>query len=79
MGELYRKVRDSHGDNWEAPFRQRYGTDMIQRFDTHFYVGTLHQHPDTWIIVGVFYPLVPKPPKQETGRVILATLNQSIT
>jgi hypothetical protein len=65
MGELYRKVRQSHGDKWEAPFRQRYETDMIGRFDTHFYVGTLHLFPDTWIIVGVFYPLLPRPPKQE--------------
>ena len=29
---------------------------MIEKNDTHFYVGTLHQYPGTWIIVGVFYP-----------------------
>ena len=57
MSELYRKVRQSHGDNWEAPFRQRYEDEMIHKFDTHFYVGTIHQHPASWIIVGVFYPL----------------------
>jgi hypothetical protein len=56
MGELYRKVRQSHGDGWEAPFRQRYEREMIDKNDTHFYVGTLHQYPGTWIIVGVFYP-----------------------
>jgi hypothetical protein len=33
---------------------------MIERFDTHFYVGTLHQYPDTWIIVGLFYPQLRK-------------------
>lgn len=63
MGELYRKVRQSHGENWEVHFRQRYETEMIKKFDTYFYVGTLHQYPDTWIIVGVFYPL---PVKQGT-------------
>jgi len=57
MNELYRKVRESHGDNWEAPFRQRYEDEMIHKLDTHFYVGTIHQHPASWIIVGVFYPL----------------------
>ncbi|MBF6570214.1 MAG: hypothetical protein IVW54_15190 [Candidatus Binataceae bacterium] len=57
MGELYRKVQQSHGEGWQAPFRKRYEQEMIQRFDTHFYVGTLHQYPDTWIVVGLFYPL----------------------
>jgi hypothetical protein len=57
MGELYRKVRQSHGAAWETPFRQKYENEMIHKLDTHFYVGTLHQYPDTWIIVGVFYPM----------------------
>jgi hypothetical protein len=29
---------------------------MINKNDTHFYVGTVHQHPDAWIIIGLFYP-----------------------
>ena len=24
--------------------------------DTHFYVGTVHRFPATWIVVGLFYP-----------------------
>jgi len=32
---------------------------MIDKNDTHFYVGNLHGHQDTWLIVGLFYP--PKP------------------
>ena len=32
---------------------------MIEKFDTHFYVGTVHRNPKSWIIVGLFYP--PKP------------------
>jgi hypothetical protein len=29
---------------------------MIERNDTHFYVGFVHLHPAEWIIVGLFYP-----------------------
>jgi hypothetical protein len=32
---------------------------MIEKNDTHFYVGTMHRHPDTWLIVGLFYPSKP--------------------
>jgi hypothetical protein len=55
-GELYRKVRAQHGDDWESYFRQKYEHEMIDVRDTHFYVGTMNQHPDSWIIVGLFYP-----------------------
>jgi hypothetical protein len=24
--------------------------------DTHFYVGNLHQFPNAWIVIGLFYP-----------------------
>ena len=61
MGESYRKWKTAYGDNWEEKFRQRYETDMIQKYDTHFYVGTIHQHPGTWIVVGLFYP--PRDPR----------------
>jgi hypothetical protein len=40
-------------------FRQRYERDMIEKNDTHFYVGYIHQHPDNWLIVGLFYPRRP--------------------
>ncbi len=60
MGQSYRSWRKQYGDAWEAKFRERYERDMIEKSDTHFYVGTVHQHPKTWIIVGLFYP-----PKRE--------------
>jgi hypothetical protein len=44
---------------WESKFRQRYEDEMINRYDTHFYVGTVHKFPASWIIVGLFYP--PRP------------------
>ena len=56
MGQSWRKWSKEYGDEWQAAFRQKYETEMIDRFDTHFYVGTVHQHPHTWIIVGLFYP-----------------------
>jgi hypothetical protein len=56
MGQSYRRWRNEYGDNWESKFRQRYEDDMIKKYDTHFFVGNMHQHPGTWIIVGLFYP-----------------------
>jgi hypothetical protein len=59
MGQSWRKWRTDYGDDWEAAFRQKYEPEMQDRFDTHFYVGTINQHPKEWIVVGLFYP--PKP------------------
>ena len=56
MGESYRKWKTQYGDGWEEKFRQRYESEMIEKYDTHFYVGTIHGHPHEWIIVGLFYP-----------------------
>jgi hypothetical protein len=56
MGQSYRSWKAQYGNQWEQKFRQRYETEMIQKNDTHFYVGTVHAHPHIWIIVGLFYP-----------------------
>ena len=56
MGESYRKWRREYRHLWEQKFRQKYEREMIDLNDTHFYVGTLHGYPATWIIVGLFYP-----------------------
>ena len=56
MGESFRKWKAQYGNNWESKFRQRYEMEMIQKYDTHFYVGTVAKYPGTWIIVGLFYP-----------------------
>jgi hypothetical protein len=61
MGQAYRSWRRQYGDNWEQPFRNRFENEMINKNDTHFFVGNLHQFPTSWIIVGLFYP-----PRQET-------------
>jgi hypothetical protein len=56
MGESYRKWKRLYKGGWEQKFRQRYEQEMIEKYDTHFYVGTVHGHPHTWIICGLFYP-----------------------
>jgi len=56
MAQAYRAWRQKYGDKWESKFRERFERDMIEKYDTHFYVGTIHQHPKSWIIVGLFYP-----------------------
>lgn len=56
MAEAWRSWRDQYGAQWEEKFRQRFETEMIEKYDTHFFVGTVHQHPASWIIVGLFYP-----------------------
>jgi hypothetical protein len=62
MGQSWRKWRNQYGNEWEGKLRERYEKEMIEKYDTHFYVGTIHQHPHTWIIVGLFYP-----PRSTTG------------
>jgi hypothetical protein len=56
MGAAYRAWRYKYGARWEEKFRHRFETEMIMQNDTHFFVGTLRNHPDSWIIIGLFYP-----------------------
>lgn len=56
MIQAYRAWRREYGHKWEEKFRQRFEDEMINKYDTHFFVGTLHQYPKSWIIVGLFYP-----------------------
>lgn len=60
MGESWRRWSKEYGAQWEEKFRQTYEKEMIERKDTHFYVGTVHRHPKEWIIVGLFYPMKEK-------------------
>jgi hypothetical protein len=61
MGEAWRRWRTKYGErDWLQKFKQRFEAEMIGKYDTHFYVGTVNQHPSSWIIVGLFYP-----PKQQ--------------
>ena len=63
IGESWRAWKGKYGNKWEEKFRLRYEREMIEKYDTHFYVGTLHQYPDVWIIVGLFYPPISREPR----------------
>lgn len=56
MGEAWRGWKDQYGDKWEEKFRLKFEKEMIEKLDTHFYVGTVHGNPKSWIVVGLFYP-----------------------
>jgi hypothetical protein len=59
LAQSYRRWRFEYAGEWESALRQKYETEMKNRFDTHFFVGNIHQYPNAWIIVGLFYPLKP--------------------
>lgn len=65
MGQSWRKWKRQYGKDWETAFRHKYETEMLEKNDTHFYVGTVRKHPGSWIIVGLFYP--PKPKSSPSG------------
>lgn len=52
--------------NWESkyedvrvPLLQKFGDQMLgAEYDTHFFVGNLHQRPKTFMVLGTFYPKV---------------------
>jgi hypothetical protein len=45
MGQSWRKWRTDYGEQWEAAFQETYELKMKEQDDTHFYVGTIRQHP----------------------------------
>lgn len=58
-GALYWNCVKSHGQGWQAPFRQKIET-LLPAADLLFLMGTIHRFPDQWLIVSLIYP--PKPP-----------------
>ena len=65
MAQAYRKWSLDYGDEWEAAFRERFERQMIEDYDTHFYVGTVNDHPSSWIVTGLWYP-----PKEQQGVLV---------
>lgn len=64
LAESYRRWRTPFGADWRAAILEKYDTQMRERLDTHFYVGTVHKYPNVWIIVGLFYPPFPSGQQQ---------------
>ena len=56
MLQAYRSWSGEYGEKWESAFRNRFEYEMSERCDTHFFVGTHSLHPNTWMIVGLWYP-----------------------
>lgn len=56
MGASYLSWRNKYNDKWEDKFRETYDDNMRLVKDTHFFVGTIREHPSEWIIIGLFYP-----------------------
>ena len=59
VGRLFWRCVDS-GDSHDvaaAKVRERFLTDICGNDkDTYFFVGTVHGHPKSWIVLGTFYP-----------------------
>lgn len=56
ISEAYRTFRNKYGKDWESKLRDKFENGMINKCDTYFYVGTIHGHPNAWIVIGLFYP-----------------------
>ncbi|WP_293856550.1 hypothetical protein [Sphingomonas sp. SCN 67-18] len=54
-GALFWNCRQQHGDNWEAPFREKL-EQKLPAADLMFLMGTIHRFPDQWLIVSLVYP-----------------------
>ena len=64
MSQAYRQWRRRYRTDWESKFRNRFEKEIIEKFDTHFFTGTVHQHPNNWMIVGLWRS--PIGPRQRT-------------
>lgn len=62
MNQAFREWKRTYGVEWESKFRQKFEHEMIQKNDTHFFAGTVNNHPKSWIIVGLFYPPIETQP-----------------
>ena len=59
VGALFWKLVDGGASREEAAakVRNKFLGDLCgPNKDTHFYVGTILEHPKSWVIIGVFYP-----------------------
>lgn len=61
-GALYWKCIRNYGENWESKFRDKFEAEFSER-DLYFLMGTIHQHPHVWLIVGLYYP-----PKRDSAQ-----------
>jgi hypothetical protein len=61
IAQFYRRVR--HFDDWRERMRARWLGDLCgEGRDTAFFVGNMHQHPGSFLVLGVWWP--PRRPEQ---------------
>jgi len=61
IAQFYRRVR--HFDDWRDRMRKRWLDEVCgDDRDTAFFVGNMHQHPRSFLILGVWWP--PQRPEQ---------------
>lgn len=61
VGALYWKLVDQGNSNKDAAkkVREKFLKELCgSDKDTHFFVGTILAHPNTWVVIGLFYPKV---------------------
>jgi len=54
-GALFWKCRQSHGVDWEQPFRAKLEADLGSK-ELMFLMGNQHRFQDQWLIVSLIYP-----------------------
>lgn len=60
-GALYWNCRGSHGERWQAPFRERLEGHMSGR-NLMLLMGNQHRFQDQWLIISLIYPPQPQAP-----------------
>lgn len=65
-GALFWKCRESHGTDWEKPFRAKLEEDLGAK-DLMFLMGNQHRFQDQWLIISLIYPPKRKPVEVRQG------------
>lgn len=65
-GALFWKCRESHGPDWEKPFRNKLEEDLGSK-DLMFLMGNQHRFQDQWLIISLVYPPKRKPVEDRQG------------
>lgn len=79
VGAFYWRVRDGGADPLEAArvTRNRFLNEVCAADnDSHFYVGTVSNHPNSWIIIGVWWPK--RVAKKPTWQTTLALFDEEV-
>jgi hypothetical protein len=53
--EIYQLYRKYQYADWERAVRLKYEQELPKK-ELHFFIGTTHIYPKSWIIIGVYYP-----------------------